>query len=118
MNIFFYFIPILLFTVSCNQTSPTDLIYSDSDSSGSNKAILLAAEAQLSEDVLMGQLPAEIVAKIERDKKLRYMQLINVIKLNIDDAVIYDLTFESYLEKGKKKTVQFDQLGNKYYLTK
>lgn len=115
MKKLFYLSSILLFGFySCEQDTKTDL-FVKAGLNLKNDTMILASEAQISEDILLGQLPAVIVKKIDNDRKLRYMQLTNVIKRNMEDSVIYDLTFESY-GKDKIKSVKFDQNGNKFYV--
>lgn len=111
-----YFLSTLILSgfYSCSQDTKTDLM-SKAGLSFNNETVILASDAKLSEDILLGQLPATIVKKIDKDRKLRYMQLTNIIKKNIEDSVIYDLTFESY-SKEITKSVKFDQNGNKFYV--
>ncbi|MBS9524888.1 hypothetical protein KIH41_11740 [Litoribacter ruber] len=66
------------------------------------------------EDKLLIQLPASIVDKIENDRRLRYMELNNIIKYKVQDTQVYDLTFISY-GGNRTKSVKFDQKGNKIY---
>ncbi|WP_143961863.1 hypothetical protein [Litoribacter populi] len=68
--------------------------------------------ADIYEDKLLTQLPTSIVNKIENDRRLRYMELNNIIKYKVQDTLIYDLTFNSY-GGNWTKSVKFDQKGNK-----
>ncbi|KEO74475.1 hypothetical protein [Anditalea andensis] len=78
---------------------------------------ILPSDPVSGEDILMGQLPIKVVLKIEKNRRLRHMQLTNVIKYSQEsqDAVLYDLTFESLSGMEPKKSILMDQEGNKIY---
>jgi len=102
---------------ACNLEKTPETTYVKAGFGQSNEISSIVSDEPTVEDVLMGQLPMKVVLKIEKNRKLRYMQLTNVIKYvqQSPDSVIYDLTFESPSKNGQRKSVLFDQSGNKIY---
>jgi len=102
---------------SCNSEKINEASYVKAGLGQHTSSQFITSQEYISEDLLMGQLPMKVVLKIEKNRKLRYMQLTNVIKYvqNDQDSVIYDLTFESPSDQSQRKSVLFDQNGNKIY---
>jgi len=118
MTKLFYISLFLTLSMSaCNSEKTPEIAYLKAGFGQSNAMTPIGSDEILAEDVLMGQLPMKVVLKIESNRKLRYMQLTNVIKYvqESPDSVIYDLTFESPSISGQRKSVLFDQNGNKIY---
>jgi len=116
-KLFYISIFLTLSMYACNSEKTPEITYMKAGIGQSNEITAMASDDSLAEDVLMGQLPMKVVLKIEKNRKLRYMQLTNVIKYMQEspDSVIYDLTFESPSISGQRKSVLFDQNGNKIY---
>jgi len=116
-KLFYISIFLTLSMSACNSDKTPEITYIKAGFGQSNELAAIAEDDSLAEDVLMGQLPMKVVLKIEKNRKLRYMQLTNVIKYvqESTDSVVYDLTFESPSVSGQRKSVLFDQNGNKIY---
>jgi hypothetical protein len=118
MKKLFYISLILTISLfSCNSEKTQEVSYIQAGFGQSNDHLLVSDDT-LGEDILMGQLPMKVVLKIEKNRKLRYMQLTNVIKYiqeSPDSIIIYDLTFESLSDTSQRKSVLFDENGNKIY---
>lgn len=116
-KLFYISLVLTLALYSCDSDKMPEVSYVKAGFGQSNSSPMLTIEDNLSEDVLMGQLPMKVVLKIEKNRRLRYMQLTNVIKYvqEDQDSIIYDLTFESPSGTGQRKSVLFDQNGNKIF---
>jgi len=116
-KLFYLSLVLILGLYSCNSEKLPEISYVKAGFGQSHSSPLVTTEENFGEDVLMGQLPMKVVLKIEKSRRLRYMQLTNVIKYvqENQDSILYDLTFESPSGTSQRKSVLFDQHGNKIY---
>lgn len=116
-KLFYLSFVLTLSLISCSPEKTQEVSYIKAGFGSSESTSKIDTEENFEEDVLMGQLPMKVVLKIEKNRKLRYMQLTNVIKYvqESSDSIIYDLTFESLSGTDQPKSVLFDQNGNKIY---
>jgi len=105
----FFVLAVLGGLVSCSERKFTEVDFIKAGFSGNKTDSALRPEAN-GEDLLLATLPEEIINYIEADRKLRYMELENIIKYHKQDSVIYDLTFVNF--SGKKKSVKLTADGN------
>jgi hypothetical protein len=108
-----FYIPLvgLLILGACDQKSFSDTTFIKAGFGVDSSDTASMINPDIKEgDMLLAQLPEKVIEKIEGDRKLRYLELENVIKYKVLDTMIYDLTFLNIA--GRKKTVKFDQNGN------